>query len=137
MSYVETHRTECRRVLKRAQEYLDFSGVGRTYFCRLAGAQIHALTVLERATATPKTVAAIDGYLDRIHKEEAGALVDALTLHLATVGGPRSEVEPLIAEIVGCAEFASSVLNGFVTDWEKVKQLHDFLRPTPAEGDAA
>lgn len=64
MDIIQNHTKVCRLVLQRAERHIKTANIGRTYFCRKAGVQIHALDVLERGTATPETLQRLSDYLD-------------------------------------------------------------------------
>lgn len=66
MDYVEQHKQWCDEVRARALAYISKTGKGKTYFCRQAGVQIHALAALEKGTATPATIQGLSDHLDRV-----------------------------------------------------------------------
>lgn len=73
MQYISEHEKQCQDLLRRAEKHIRSTGIGRTYLCRKAGVQIHALSVLKRGTATPKTMQKLAEYLDELEvKPEQG-----------------------------------------------------------------
>jgi len=80
MDYLQQHKRDCRELLVRIEAYIARESVGRTYFCRLAGAQIHALRALEHGTATPATMQKLQNYL---------AFVDAAHAPRTAAGSER------------------------------------------------
>ncbi len=66
MDIISNHRKVCEGVLERANRYIEEAQCGRTYFCRKAGVQIHALDVVARGKATPETLQKLSDYLDKV-----------------------------------------------------------------------
>lgn len=64
MNYEIEHKKWCETLLKRAEAHIEKTGIGKTYLCRKAGVQIHALTALASGVATPKTIQGLSDYLD-------------------------------------------------------------------------
>lgn len=70
MDYENEHKKWCKTLLKRAEAHIKKTGIGKTYLCRKAGVQIHALTALASGVATPKTMQRLSDYLDG-HKADS------------------------------------------------------------------
>lgn len=73
MDYKTEHKKWCTALLKRAEAHVKKTNMGKTYLCRKAGVQIHALDALANGVATPKTLQRLSDYLDALEKSSAGA----------------------------------------------------------------